>query len=78
MKQAMELRDIVAIAGDRWEVNSRNSLREIFCHQRQYLPSSTPVLRVQVALRTCLERFHFCFASTTEVVFGSMHMQQGE
>ena len=30
MKQAMESRDIVAIAGDRWEVNSRNSLRDKF------------------------------------------------
>ena len=36
------------------------------------------MLRVQVALRTCLEKFHFCFASTTDVVLDSLHMQEDE
>jgi len=76
MKQAMESR--IAITGDRWEEFSELIKRKIFCYQRQYLPSSTPVLRVQVALGTCLEKFHFCFASTTDVVLDSMHMQEDE
>ena len=78
MKQAMESRDIVAIAGDRWEETLWLIERQIFCHQRQYLPSSTPVLRVQVASRTCLEKFHFCFASTADIVLDRMHMQEDE
>ena len=59
--------------------NCRNSLRDnLSAIKKQYLPLSVPVLRVQVALRTCLEKFHFCFASTTDVVLDSRHMQEDE
>ena len=59
--------------------NCRNSLRDnLSAIKKQYLPLSVPVLRVQVALRTCLEKFHFCFASTTDVVLDSMYMQEDE